>query len=238
MSSDPGKNIAKALELKEQGNEAFKQGDYRKAMGAYHEIFMYVHGFSEGAASSNVMPGGTTVPVSAEQMTQIRELKIAHHSNLAICLLKVGNVEKARDNCTKALAIDPSNIKCLFRRGKCYSHLGALDEAKTDLDQVLAQQPDNRDALREMQTLRSRFASHKKKEQKRFAGFFEKLNKEEEAEPATIEDAAVPPPVPAIASAAAQVSCAATSDQDEDSDIGEALSEPQPFEPTDVSIAK
>ena len=87
------------------------------------------------------MPGGTTLPVSAEQMAQIRELKMAHHSNLAICLLKVGSVEKARDNCNKALAIDPANIKCLFRRGKCYSQLGCLDEAKADFEQVRLPNP-------------------------------------------------------------------------------------------------
>lgn len=178
---------------------------------------MYVHGFSEGA-SSNAMPGGTTLPVSAEQMAQIRELKIAHHSNLAICLLKMGSVEKARDNCNKALAIDAANIKCLFRRGKCHSQLGALDEAKADFEQVLAQQPDNRDALREMQTLRTRFASHKKKEQKRFAGFFDKLYKEEE----TIAPATAPAPSDVVG---------------QDGDIGEPITEPQPFQPTDVCIA-
>ena len=39
-------NIAKALSLKEEGNTCFKAGDYKGAMAAYHQIFMYVHGFS------------------------------------------------------------------------------------------------------------------------------------------------------------------------------------------------
>ena len=38
--------------------------------------------------------------------------------------LKLGNTEKARDNCTKALAIEPANVKALFRRGKCHAALG------------------------------------------------------------------------------------------------------------------
>jgi len=201
---DAATNIAKAFELKEQGNEYFKAGDYKKAKVSYHSIFMYVHGFSEGSGKQS-MPGQTTTPVTAEQMASIRELKVAHFSNLAMCHLKLGNVDKARDNCTKALQIDPANVKALFRRGKCYSQLGALDEAKADLEQVLRHQPDNRDALREMQTLRGRFASHKKKEQKRFAGFFDKLHAEAAADDtsAAAMDTAACPAAAAAASPAA-----------------------------------
>jgi len=101
-------NIDKAIELKQQGNEFFKAGNFKKAMVSYHEIFMYVHGFSEGSTKS-MMPGQTTTPVTPEQMAAIRELKVAHFSNLSMCHLKLGNVERARDNCTKALAIDPTN---------------------------------------------------------------------------------------------------------------------------------
>ena len=32
------KNIAKALELKEEGNQHFKEGNYQKAMAAYHQV--------------------------------------------------------------------------------------------------------------------------------------------------------------------------------------------------------
>ncbi len=34
--------ISKALELKAAGNEDFKRGDYKGAMGAYHSMFMCV----------------------------------------------------------------------------------------------------------------------------------------------------------------------------------------------------
>ena len=142
------KNIAKALELKEEGNQHFKEGNYQKAMAAYHQvgacttdtvrgyararplqrrplrvpcfsrvpqIFMYVHGYSStagGGGGSAGLPGQTTTPVSAEEMAQIRELKIAHHCNLAVCHMKHGpKFSKAKDNCTKALAIDGNNVK-------------------------------------------------------------------------------------------------------------------------------
>ena len=98
----------------------------------------------------------------------------------------MGNIPKALANCSKALAIDPQNVKALFRRGKCHAQLGALDESKADLDKLLQLDPSNKDAMRELRALKTRFASHRKKEQKKFAGMFDKLNAEEgEADAAT-----------------------------------------------------
>ena len=44
-------------------------------------------------------------------MAQIKELKVVHFSNLSMCHMKLGNVQKARDNSSKALAIDDRHIK-------------------------------------------------------------------------------------------------------------------------------
>ena len=126
-------------------------------------------------------------------MESISELKLAHFSNLAMCHVKLENYEKARDNCTRAIAMDPSNVKALFRRGKCHSHLGALDEAKRDFEHVLAREPENRDARRGLQALKGLFAAHKKREQKRFAGFFDKLESEEPPDQASGGQAVAPP---------------------------------------------
>ena len=132
-------NIGKALALKEEGNKHFKEGKYQQAIAAYHQvclqarrhcacpvryhicpscvqIFMYVHGYSEssggGGGGGAGMPGQTTKPVTPEEMAQIKELKVAHFCNLAMCHMRFGpKYVKARDNCTKALAIDADNVK-------------------------------------------------------------------------------------------------------------------------------
>jgi Tfp pilus assembly protein PilF len=54
----------------------------------------------------------------APVQAQISSLKAAHFSNLAMCHLRLGNTEKARDCCTKAIGIDPDNVKVpLLRAG-------------------------------------------------------------------------------------------------------------------------
>ena len=67
-----------------------------------------------GGQRLGVDAGRTTQPVT-QAMGQIKA-QARHFSNLAMCHLKLGNVLKARDNSSKALAIDGKNIKALFRR--------------------------------------------------------------------------------------------------------------------------
>ena len=223
--------IAKALEYKASGNEAFKRGDYKAALGQYHSGSMFII-------------GQNTSGVSKEEATAISDLKVANFSNLAMCHMKLENFEKARDNCTKALAVDPTNVKALFRRGKCHGHLGALDEAKSDLEQVLARDSDNADARREMHALKGRFAEQKKKEQKKFAGFFDKLQAgqpsqlegetgQRQAEEATSGLGADPAgaPVP-------QYTVHLLDDAQDDDDIGEPLADPVSFEPSSMRVWK
>lgn len=232
--STPADNIAKALGLKEEGNEHFKAGDYRKAIAAYHQIFLYVHGYSQGSGGQ-AMPGQTTTPVTADEMEQIKELKLAHFCNLAMCHLKAQppNWQKARANCTKALELEPTSVKALFRRGKCNAQLGHLDEAKEDLERVMQLQPDNKDANRELRALKPLFDKQRKKEQKKFAGMFDKMHADDEAAapaaPSGADSAAAVPPA-----AGEGGGVGAAGDGDDDEDIGDPLGAPQAFEPKDV----
>ena len=266
---DVTKNILTAVQLKEQGNLAFKEGDYPAAIAAYHQIYMYVNGYSSSGGVGGGLPGltgQTTKQVTPEEMVQIRELKLAHYCNLAMCHMKHGpKYLKARDNCTKALAIDPDNVKALFRRGKCYAQLNELDEAKADFERVLQLQPENNDAKRELRSLRGAFEKLRKREQKKFAGMFDRINQDEEmteAEAAASEAAsavpAPPPPAPPVALATATIATAvnpamavmtnpvatgvfdvtATNDKDAaSSGLGVTLSGPTSFEPCDVHYA-
>merc|ERR1740130_368250 len=128
----------------------------------------------------------------------------------------LGHVQKARDNSSKALAIDARHMKSLFRRGKCNAALGALDEAKVDLDLITSMEPENRDALRELHALKHKFKEHDRKEKKKFAGMFDRLSAEPEPENAAAASSSAPAPAPA-----ASAQPPAEDDEEDEDDIGE-----------------
>jgi len=63
---------------------------------------------------------------------------------LAAVFLKTKDFKGAMENSTKALAIDPNNVKGLWRRGIAHTHLGDLDVAKVDLESALQFDPENK----------------------------------------------------------------------------------------------
>jgi len=106
--------------------------------------------------------------------------------------------------------------------------------------------------------LKRHFATHKKKEQKRFAGFFDKLQQADESKLATPSEQQAPtgdaapapamglaasspasaPPVMPLAPPETAAAAGDTGDSDNDSDIGEPLGDAQSFEPTEVTIQR
>jgi len=106
---------------------------------------------------------------------------------------------------------------------------------------VAPQEPENRDALRELHALKHKFKEHDRKEKKKFAGMFDRLSADADAGNAAAASSSALAPAPTPASAAAPATAAsaqppAEEEEEEDDDIGEPLSSPQAFEPTDVSI--
>lgn len=97
--------IVKAHELRERGKELFQAGDYKGALVEYHQIYMYVTGFSmKGGGSAEMMSsmlGGAQQSVTDEEMTHLRELKFVHFSNVGLCHFKLGNLPKCVTYCTK-----------------------------------------------------------------------------------------------------------------------------------------
>ncbi|KAG2065025.1 TPR-like protein [Suillus decipiens] len=93
MASDRAK-IAK-----DQGNAAFKLGDYPAAIGHYTSAII---------ANAD----DSTFPL-----------------NRAAAYLKLGKNEDAERDCTTVLKLSPNNVKALFRRGQARMGLGCLDEA-------------------------------------------------------------------------------------------------------------
>ena len=181
-SKSPATHIERSRALKAEGNEKFLAGDYRAALAAHHASYLWASGFAEWGGGPRVpeahesfwtaMMPRLCAPASADELQQLRELQAAHHANLALCHMKLQQHERARDDCTRCLAIQPSHVKALLRRALCHASLDAIDDAHDDLEAVLAAQPHNSEALAKMAEIKPRLAQREKETKKRFQKLF------------------------------------------------------------------
>ncbi|KAG9315549.1 hypothetical protein JVU11DRAFT_3170 [Chiua virens] len=125
----------RAKVAKDEGNAAFKAGDYPTAIGHY----------------TNAILADTS--------------DYTFFLNRAAAYLKLGKSEDAERDCTKVLALNPNNVKALFRRGQARRALGNLSDAQADLSKAITLEPANEsvkneilglEKLLQQQTLRQR----------------------------------------------------------------------------------
>lgn len=114
MTSDRAK-IAK-----EQGNAAFKSGDYPAAIGHYTSAIL-------------ADPDDSTFPL-----------------NRAAAYLKLGKNEDAERDCTTVLKLSRNNVKALFRRGQARMGFGCLDKARADFVRASELEPSNQSVKQEL----------------------------------------------------------------------------------------
>ncbi|CAH1258632.1 TTC1 [Branchiostoma lanceolatum] len=101
-----------AADLKAQGNEHFKKGDFTTAMQTYTQALVLC-------------------PLCYEQDRAIM------YSNRAACRVKMEENEMAVEDCSKALELQPDYVRALLRRAQTYEVLEKLDEALTDYQRVV-----------------------------------------------------------------------------------------------------
>ena len=83
-------------------------------------------------------------------------LRLALHNNTAMVCLKLDKYQAALKACSKALEIDPSNVKALFRRAKAYEGIGDFEESARDLKSAIRIEPNNNDLRAEYDGLKVR----------------------------------------------------------------------------------
>mmetsp|Transcript_17628 Transcript_17628/g.35111 ORF Transcript_17628/g.35111 Transcript_17628/m.35111 type:complete len:569 (+) Transcript_17628:107-1813(+) len=172
--SDPAAAMATAMAHKNAGNAHFKAGDYARAGREYRKGH---------AAVSSLDHGSDAV---------LRSLLLALQTNLSAVCMKRDRPEQSRDVAGKALAIDPGNVKALYRRAVAHRKLGDYGESCADLRAALERDPVNREVRREMAAVRKAMKSEREKREKEkkaigtgFAGLYN--DKEEEVKRAKAE---------------------------------------------------
>ena len=170
--ADPTEILTEAMNQKEEGNAAFKSGDLTGASRLYRR------GASALKPLNKVNSGDE----------QVKGLLLSLQNNLSMVCFKQNKAQMSRNIATKALAIDPVNVKALYRRAVAHRKLGDVDEARADLKNALKNDPSNTAVKRELLSIKKELEDSKKRQkqnlQKAFSskggGSFLYNDKEEE----------------------------------------------------------
>ncbi|KAM9119463.1 FK506-binding protein-like isoform 1-T3 [Pangshura tecta] len=130
---DPAEKWALALRHKERGSECYRAGEVGAAARRY------------ARALQLAIAAGPAPP--APEHTRLRA---DLHANLAACQLRLAQPAHAARNCTKALALRPQHAKARYRRGLAHAAMNDLEGAAEDFRGVLAAEPGNMAARREL----------------------------------------------------------------------------------------
>ncbi|KAF1386657.1 hypothetical protein PFLUV_G00097150 [Perca fluviatilis] len=104
-----------------------------------------------------------------------KALRLAAHLNLAMCFIKLQEPSQALENCDKALELDPSNEKALFRRGEALFGMKEYDRARDDFQQVVQLYPANKAAKSQVGLCQKRIKEQHEKDKRIYANMFQKF---------------------------------------------------------------
>uniref|UniRef100_A0A669PE47 Protein unc-45 homolog B n=1 Tax=Phasianus colchicus TaxID=9054 RepID=A0A669PE47_PHACC len=108
---------ADPIQLKEEGNKYFQASDYERAAESY---------------------------TKAMKLNKDRALQAVLYRNRAACFLKKEEYAKAASDASRAIDINSSDIKALYRRSQALEKLGKLDQAFKDAQKCATMEPRNK----------------------------------------------------------------------------------------------
>ncbi|XP_005178684.1 tetratricopeptide repeat protein 1 [Musca domestica] len=118
-------NKEKALKMKLEANELFKNDESERAIDIYTEAL-------------GVCP------------TKYTKDRAVLYANRAAAKIKIENKKAAIEDCTKAIELWPEYVRALMRRAKLYEHEDKLDEALADYKRAFELDPGQHEAREAM----------------------------------------------------------------------------------------
>ncbi|OXU31501.1 hypothetical protein TSAR_001033 [Trichomalopsis sarcophagae] len=159
--------IEQAKMFKDKGTSYFKDGKYSLAIKMYQKVIEYTnddYDFKE-----------------KKELAKMRDdLLLSANLNLSLCFLKTNQPFEAKESCNKSLELDPKNEKALFRRGQAHLELAAPELAIKDFQAVVAIEPKNTAAAKQIIVCNNLIKKDLAKEKKLYANMFEKFAKEDQ----------------------------------------------------------
>ncbi|XP_045705513.1 peptidyl-prolyl cis-trans isomerase FKBP5-like [Phyllostomus hastatus] len=166
---DTKEKLERAAIVKEKGTVYFKGGKYVQAVIQYGKIVTWLemeYGLSEKESKAS------------------ESFLLAAFLNLAMCYLKLQEYIKAVECCDKALGLDRTNEKGLYRRGEARLLMNEFTLAEGDFERVLEVSPQNKAARLQISVCRKKAKEHNERDRKTHANMFAKFaerDAEEEA---------------------------------------------------------
>ncbi|KAJ3299761.1 hypothetical protein HK104_007215 [Borealophlyctis nickersoniae] len=160
ISADPDpipQKIETAKKHKEDGNAFFKSGAWEDAAASYRL------GLEELKLTWGADP---------PEVIEINALKVALNSNLAASCLKTKDCTPAVEACEAGLAIEPTNIKLLFRLGQAHCGLANFDKAIEALERASKLDENDQSIRNEIARVRKTEQLTKQREKKMYSQMF------------------------------------------------------------------
>ncbi|XP_077453405.1 peptidyl-prolyl cis-trans isomerase FKBP4 [Stigmatopora argus] len=149
--------------VKEKGTQYFKDGKFKRASVQYKRIVSWLENESG---------------LSEEEEKVAKALRLAAHLNLAMCYLKLKEPNNALENCNKALELDESNEKALFRRGEALFIMKEFDKARDDFQRVAQLYPANKAAKSQLVHCQKQIKVQHEKDKRTYANMFKFAEKD------------------------------------------------------------
>ena len=147
-----------ANELREQGNESFKQSQFKKAVNYYSQAI-------------NTILDPLNINESDEDLSSLQNVLkkddclVKCFNNRAQCHLKLESYKKAVDDANKVLLANADETKALFRRSQALKELNRFDESLRDAKRLIQIEPKNNQFITYIQSL-TRLIQDKSNEQR------------------------------------------------------------------------
>mgnify|MGYP002717117547 FL=1 len=135
ISNDDTERKQKIIDLKIEGNQQFKLGNYEEA------IRFYLNGLDICLAHD-------------QDDDDNRQTMVILYSNLAAAKDHLQLYDEAIEYCDKALAINDSHSKALIRRAQLYRKTDKLDESVADYNRFVELNPNDKSILPIIQELK------------------------------------------------------------------------------------
>lgn len=153
-SSKADKMLLEGVELKEIGNKEFKEGQLDRAARSYRR-------------------GANILKKLKDRDEQCKSLLMALQTNLSMVCFQQQKYSQSANVASKALEVDPDNVKALYRRAIANRKRGFADEAKKDLKKAVSLDPQNTTVRKEWVVLKKELEDSKKAQKESLRKAFE-----------------------------------------------------------------